>query len=128
MKLNHTKEQIHTWITAPLRLFESELVQDLKALHAEVERLTAELDKHRWIPVEERLPEECEDGPPNLLFMNVFPSGDTYVHSGTMFDRVFFDEDCNDYPVYGDIWPDYTGCIHGVTHWMPLPQRPEGTK
>lgn len=109
MKLNHTKEQIDTWTTAPLRLFESELVQDLKALHAEVERLTAELDKHRWIPVEERLPERPE-------------ANNTYACLIVLGGYVTLGYFCHDGRFYR------ASCPVAVTHWMPLPQPPEGTK
>ena len=71
----------------------------------EIQRLNAELDKHRWIPVEERFPDECE-----VL---------VYTEHGYVYTSV----------VGGSFWVAHIECRFKedrITHWMPLPQPPKG--
>ena len=83
------------------------------ALHYTGDALIAKLDElptvqvPEWIPVTERLPE-------NGIEVSVF----TY----TALTRVWTLADCK-------IWEDEYGYLHdfeAVTHWMQLPQPPEG--
>lgn len=57
----------------------------------------------RWIPVEERLPEEKAIVTACIKNRRVFPD-------------VFYIEGC---------WYSAKGIVEGVTHWMPLPTKPE---
>ena len=76
--------------------------------HKDVPRLLAyikELESQipRWIPVEERLPEEKAIVTACIKNRRVFPD-------------VFYIEGC---------WYSAKGIVEGVTHWMPLPKGPE---
>ena len=76
--------------------------------HKDVPRLLAyikELESQipRWIPVEERLPEEKAIVTACIKNRRVFPD-------------VFYIEGC---------WYSAKGIVEGVTHWMPLPTKPE---
>jgi hypothetical protein len=72
-----------------------------------IERLRAEVaelkEAARWIPVEERLPKECEDVFVTNVFRNI---------------RIGF--------YNGDRWIDNTSTrTPEVTHWRPLPNPPD---
>lgn len=71
-------------------------------------------ERTRWIPVEERLPEMEEMV---LAIASGKPMGTvTLLHSlemATLYNDGWFLE----------AWPDWEGAT--VTHWMPLPDRPE---
>ena len=69
-------------------------------------------EKHRWIPVTERLPEKNDDGSVNVVLvtngylqhMAYFANGNWhFAESGEMKETMFY----------------------AVTHWMPLPEPPE---
>ena len=73
--------------------------KEIAKLQAEVEQLKAELEKHRWIPVSERLPEndDCV----------------LYVVSGSWFYKGYY-ESCGR-------WFAEHGCPEDeVTHWKPI--------
>lgn len=84
------------------------------ALQREIEKLRGQLER-RWIPVTERLPEDCAD----VLALV------TGLYGKCSFERApmlcaWFGKDgwfCNEYPNWDN---------PGVTHWMPLPEGPEG--
>ena len=68
----------------------------------------AELERPRWIPVTERLPEDGE----RALVMRF-----DYVTNTPFYDLLWFDK--------GEWWNRrYTG-DYAVTHWMPLPEPPK---
>lgn len=87
----------------------------IMALQRAIEDLRARLP--RWIPVEERLPEDCAD----VLALV------TGLYGKCSFERApmlcaWFGKDgwfCNEYPNWDN---------PGVTHWMPLPEGPKGEK
>ena len=64
------------------------------------------VDKQRWIPCSERLPESCTDA----SYLAYVPS--------------FGAVDIADYHPDVDEW-DFMGLPVTVTHWMPLPEPPE---
>jgi len=74
----------------------------MKSLAAECERLHKELEKHRWIPVSERIP---EDG--RYLF-SLPDRGGTIMCGDVMFGKFFSD--------------DYEQTSDDVIAWMPLPE------
>ena len=77
-------------------------LQDLYV--AQGEELSKLKAQQRWIPVTERLPEDDDD----VLIMS----------SGSI--NMGYYSVCNEY------WADYiNGYYDDVTHWMPLPERPE---
>lgn len=84
----------------------------------EITRLQSELqqerESHRWIPVEERLPEDGErvnlfDGATGFF---IYGEKDTYTDDGRW------------------LWKTDFGAWHkeNVTHWQPLPSSPEKDK
>lgn len=69
------------------------------------------MSEDRWIPVDERLPKDCED----VLVFQRTQTGVCVIHTG------YWRGD-----KYG-WWFD--GCEqHCVTHWMPLPEPPAAGK
>lgn len=91
-------------------------IEGLKALQAENDRLKKEIQQMRWIPVEERLPEESDGA---VLLTN----GKTVI-SG--YRNQLFGLDGQ----HGIFVPAIKkgGGYMQVTHWMPLPKLPkEGT-
>ena len=71
---------------------------------AQGEELSKLKAQQRWIPVTERLPEDDDD----VLIMS----------SGSI--SMGYYSVCNEY------WADYINVYYDdVTHWMPLPERPE---
>ena len=84
----------------------------IAALQQEIEKLRGQVP--RWIPVEERLPGY------NARVLVI----DMYGGDG---DAIWTREEYPDDPEYG-CWIDDRGWWHAfdeVTHWMPLPDRPE---
>ena len=85
------------------------------ALQKEIEKLRGQLP--RWIPVEERRPEY------NARVLVI----DVYAGEGDEFIAIWTREEYPDDPEDG-CWIDDRGWWHAfdeVTHWMPLPDRPE---
>lgn len=79
--------------------------QDYGKKHGYKKGLADALERVRWIPVEERLPEDCE---------TVLVKAGLYTYCA--------------YRRIGDWrldYPDIEIWIHGVTHWMPLPEGPK---
>ena len=86
----------------------------IAALQQEIEKLRAQLP--RWIPVEERLP---ENGVPVLI--NYIASDDGKYHpDGT---AVWTDYGC--FWWEGSLEDCDTEVAVPITHWMPLPEPPE---
>lgn len=73
------------------------------------ERLTAELGKHRWVPVEERLPEQS--GAYLVILYTVPDVARLYYYYAP-------NEEFGQ--TRSGVW-----CAETVTHWMPLPEPPE---
>ena len=86
----------------------------LEQLQAESDRLKEEVQQTRWIPVEERLPEQENT-------QVLMTDGERhYISSRNNMVRFL---DCE-----GIFIPGKAGAGVKVTHWMPLPQPPkEGT-
>ena len=76
----------------------------LEQLQAESDRLKAEVQQTRWIPVEERLPEPTE----NPVLVHDYSGVSVAWHSKTM----------------GWVYKTGLPCVD-VTHWMSLPQPPK---
>ena len=77
---------------------------EIEDLEYEVERLRAE---RRWIPVEERLPEEGIE-----VLVSVDENSDDCGYHVCLYRG-------------GEYVRSESGYIFGVTHWMPLPEPPE---
>ena len=98
------------------RLLE-EAAAALEQLQAENDRLKEEVQQMRWIPVEERLPEENV----TVLAFNADPHAEKYVlaryravvHFGCCWCQ--FDQE----------YDSWCASCWKVTHWMPLPQPPK---
>ena len=75
--------------------------QDLQQLLDYIKELESRLP--RWIPVEERMPEEKAVVTACIKNRRVFPD-------------VFYTEGC---------WYSDKGIVKGITHWQPLPKGPE---
>ena len=90
-------EQLRAWAADG----ENEMCWGLDSVADELERLRGAISNSlRWIPVNERLPEECQ-----LVaarFASAKPFFDAFYYSSTD----------------ADWWP-------AVTHWMPLPEAPK---
>ncbi len=90
--------------------------EDIDAILDEIERLQTEFDamkaKHRWIPVSERLPEYHE----RVVF---FGGGEMTTHIGYYVPELpqWTAED-------GGYYHEKNAAV--ITHWMPLPEPPEG--
>lgn len=86
----------------------SQRVLDLESL------LSQEKERHRWIPVSERLPENDSDV---LVILEKYkPESKWKRRTVALWDEpkgLWFDEKCN---------------VVNVTHWQPLPAPPEGEK
>ncbi len=78
-----------------------------RSLEMKVKQLQAELEKHRWIPVSERLPEEkeCDE----ILFIN-----EGLVEAGEFKNGLF--------------WDNNGRSFDKVTHWKPIYLPPEDEK
>ena len=76
-------------------------IGDIGKLLSHIKELESQIP--RWIPVEERLPEEKAIVTACIKNRRVFPD-------------VFYIEGC---------WYSAKGIVEGVTHWMPLPKGPE---
>lgn len=72
--------------------------EEFKALEEENERLQTELEKHRWIPVSERLPEDDSSA---YLFLHESGS----IHQGI--------PSCDLFGPDGKLWSS-------ITHWKPI--------
>jgi hypothetical protein len=84
----------------------------INGLKSKVTRLQSELDaereKHRWIPVEERLPDEGKDV---IVGGRNFTGCMSLDYGGTT------------------LWRNSVGWLYAdITHWQPLPQPPEDDK
>lgn len=91
----------------------------INALLDEIDRLTVEVEKHRWISVKERLPETYETD-------DVFGYRHSKVCNVIGKDRcrwmAYYDQDENQWctlPTGVYLGIDY------VTHWMPIPEPPK---
>ena len=82
-----------------------------KAYEDAIRSRELELEKYRWIPVSERLP---EDGDSVLIFIPKWE--DEYLR----FRVAWIDYD--DSPPN---WIHYGEAVDGVTHWMRLPEAPK---
>lgn len=91
------------------------------------------LERTRWIPVTERLPEELEAV--NIVWKNNNPEpyyenikGKTFVATGYYYNGnwYWFSAVCEDYlKEYGKCPMDLVDEGINITHWMPLPEPPE---
>ena len=85
----------------PDREFYHHSREDIPKLLSYIKELESRLP--RWIPVEERLPEEKE-------------IVTACIKNGRVFPDVFYTEGC---------WYSDKGIVKNVTHWQPLPKGPE---
>ena len=76
-------------------------ILDVRKLLAHIKELESQIP--RWIPVEERMPEEKAVVTACIKNRRVFPD-------------VFYTEGC---------WYSDKGIVKGITHWQPLPKGPE---
>lgn len=94
----------------------------------------AALKRHRWIPVNERLPKDCtavnvtwvnHDPEPYYAAIKDVPDVATAVYfRGRWY---WYSADCEDIlSEYGDNEVDKMADCIEVTHWMPLPEPPGG--
>lgn len=74
----------------------------------------AAMDKQKWIPVTERLPNE-----ENVLVCAGGCVGEAFLIKGN-----FYWQEC----AGDEYWCEGDCIIEGVTHWMPLPPAPEDVK
>ena len=91
------------------------------------------LERTRWIPVTERLPEELEAV--NIVWKNNNPEpyyenikGQAFVATGYYYSGnwYWFSAVCEDYlKEYGKCPMDLVDEGINITHWMPLPEPPE---
>lgn len=91
------------------------------------------LERTRWIPVEERLPEKLE--PVNIVWKNNSPEsyyanikGKPFVATGYYYNDKWwwFSSVCEDYLAeYGKSECDAVDNGIEITHWMPFPEPPE---
>lgn len=91
------------------------------------------LERTRWIPVTERLPEELEAV--NIVWKNNNPEpyyenikGKIFVATGYYYNGnwYWFSAVCEDYlKEYGKCPMDLVDEGINITHWMPLPEPPE---
>lgn len=72
---------------------------------------TAAVEKPQWIPVTERLPERTTPPHDVLVYHD--------LNCGMFVDRAWYSYDRNR-------WRSHVGMKLKVTHWMPLPEPPEG--
>ena len=101
-------------------------IEGLKALQADNDRLKKEIQQMRWIPVEERLPEEegvyivCVDGEVKWDAYCMFEGVERWLCYDGRLNALYIDP----YSSKLKREPPYPK----VTHWMPLPKLPkEGT-
>ena len=96
-----------------------EAADALEQLQAENDRLKEEVQQMRWIPVEERLPEEI--GNYLVVACDEHLPRDERIWNDTIMGEGFYGEE--------DWVMEYSGYIHDVTgmvtHWMPFPNFPE---
>lgn len=89
----------------------------LEQLQAENDRLKKEIQQMRWIPVEERLPEENV----TVLAFNADPHAEKYVlarYRTVVYLGCYWCQFDQEY----DSW---CASCWKVTHWMPLPRPPK---
>lgn len=102
-----TEPGVERYICIPVQL---EMLDEIERLQFRIAELEA---AQRWIPVNERMPKDCErvlvyadNSPQN------YPRRAFYIYR---LERWVSDE-VNTYTVYGNMT---------ITHWMPLPEPPE---
>lgn len=98
-------------------------IEGLKALQAENDRLKKEVQQMRWIPVEERLPEEQGE---YIVFVDGKVTTDFYcvcedIKRWLSYDGGFNSRYFDPYSSKPKREPPYPR----VTHWMPLPKAPK---
>lgn len=92
----------------------------LEQLQAENDRLKEEVQQMRWIPVEERLPEENV----TVLAFNADPHAEKYVLARYRTVVYFGCYWCQ----FDQEYDSWCASCWKVTHWMPLPQPPKEEK
>ena len=73
-------------------------------------------EKHRWIPVTERLPDPNNDG--DYVIVCATEKNDRIDYQNAVIMAFVCDE--------GFVDTEMDFVLTGVTHWMPLPQPPKG--
>ena len=79
------------------------------------EMLQKEQEKHRWIPVTERLPDPNNDG--DYVIVCATEKNDRIDYQNAVIMAFVCDE--------GFVDTEMDFVLTGVTHWMPLPEPPE---
>ena len=79
------------------------------------ELLQKEQEKHRWIPVTERLPDPNDDG--DYVIVCATEKNDRIDYQNAVIMAFVCDE--------GFVDTEMDFVLTGVTHWMPLPEPPE---
>lgn len=93
--------------------------EHLEQLQAENDRLKGEVQKMRWIPVEERLPSV------NDLVL-VFSKDDEYGHTQHELAKYMFHPTLGwDWCTFDNEYYEWLPAFNRVTHWMPLPTLPK---
>ena len=102
------REAPNDWPDKDLHYEAADAIEELSKLNAEITKreLKLRMEKPRWIPVTERLPEKFE----NVLVAN--KRGKHYDIDKGWWNGSFFDRCAK-------------GGYHSVTHWMPLPEPPK---
>jgi len=89
-----------------------------RSLEMKVRQLQAELDKYRWIPVSERLPEHNQE-------VTVF-AVNAYCYCRRFKTKDGFGS--NGMEGFHNVGGTKIMPTKNITHWMPLPDQPEGSK
>lgn len=101
-----------------------EAADALEQLQAENDRLKEEVQQMRWVPVEERFPEDrLPAGRKQITVMVATKAGKVTIAS-----RVFEPEREYYGKKYPARWVWSRWLNHYVTHWMPLPSPPKEEK
>ena len=124
-KLREIRERANCYRCASGGIRAVNYVNDVDVLFAEIARLSGELEKERWIPVDEKLPDYDRCKGASAYWIAFKDRNGEYQMRVALY---------SDY-MYATIteipenitFRDYDShMIKGVTHWRPLPAPPQG--